>query len=370
MSKRRRMFDIEIPTPSEETGFPTGNSEGELETKTGLRRGPMATAVRESAQAVRARAEQEEAARSENDRLAHEHVRMKQLGLITDLVSLDLIDTTKLRRDRAPIEDEELQDLIESIRAIGLSNPIRVERAGDRFELIQGWRRLQAYKTLLAETGDDAWSKIPAGMVAPGDDLVTSYRRMVDENLIRKDISFAEMASLARDYAADPEIDCGSVGAAVTTLYASAGKQKRSYIRAFAELLDMLDKDLMHPEAIPRNVGIEVRRQLSEGRPGLAELQKALRVRPQRSADLEVAILRGFAGSGEGVPVAAEQGRTRDPVVRKAKTTFRISVGASEVKCTAADGKLELRGTSDFSGYDRRKLETAVEAFFDALDAD
>ncbi|MEM1159400.1 MAG: ParB N-terminal domain-containing protein [Pseudomonadota bacterium] len=408
MSKRRRMFEIDIPaeipadstvdtdvdaaldaavdTDATEERFPVGNRKSEkkrfptgnqdipegLETKSAMRRGPMATAVRESAAAVRARAVTEEAVREENDRLAHEHVRLKQLGLITDRVPLDLIDTNKLRRDRAPGTDEELDDLIESIRAIGLSNPIRVEKAGDRYELIQGFRRLQAYRALHAQAGDDTWATIPAGMVAPGDDLVTSYRRMVDENLIRKDISFAEMATLARDYAADPEIEVVSVAVAVSTLYASASKQKRSYIRAFAELLEMLDKDLRFPEAIPRNLGMEIRRQLSEGRPGLGELQKALKARPGRSADIELAILRGFVGASDGAPMpqdgGAEEGRAPAPVVRKAKTTFRIAMGTGEVKCTAADGKLELRGATDFSGYERRSLEAAVEAFFATLD--
>ena len=35
-------------------------------------------------------------------------------------------------------------------------------------------------------------------------DSEVSYRRMVDENLVRKSVSFAEMANLARSYAIDP----------------------------------------------------------------------------------------------------------------------------------------------------------------------
>ena len=131
MSKRRRMFDIEVPAEAPD-------EKPILETKSTVppRRGPMAAAVRENADAVRARAEAEAAARAENDRLAHEHVRLKQLGLIVDSVPLDRIDTGKLRRDRSTTGDHELDDLIASIRDIGLSNPIRVERQGDRYELI------------------------------------------------------------------------------------------------------------------------------------------------------------------------------------------------------------------------------------------
>ena len=362
MSKRRRMFEIEVPTEAVAEETPV------LETKAApARRGPMATAVRESAEAVQQRADTEAAVRAENDRLAHEHVRLKKLGLITDLVPIDKIDATKLRRDRATGPDAELEDLVESLREIGLSNPIRVEQAGDRYELIQGWRRLQAYKALLEETGDARWATIPAGMVAPGDDLVTSYRRMVDENLIRKDISFAEMASLARDYVADPQIDCSTMIEAVAELFGSASYQKRSYIRAFAELLELMGDDLKYPNAIPRNLGLAVRRQIAEGRPGLEDLLEALAVRPERTEEVELSILRGFASSQPGEPlVRGEKGQ--GPAVRKAKTSFRLTGADGELRCTASDGKLELRGVTDFSGYDRRRLEAAVQAFLDALE--
>ncbi|MEM7744842.1 MAG: ParB N-terminal domain-containing protein [Pseudomonadota bacterium] len=359
MSKRRRMFEIDVPAeaPAESPA---------VETKSAVppRRGPMASAVRENAEAVRARAEAETAARAENDRLAHEHVRLKKLGLIVDLVPLDAIDTAKLRRDRFAHGDPELDDLVASIREIGLSNPIRVERAGGRFELIQGWRRLQAYRQLHAETGDEIWSRIPAGMVAPGDSIETSYRRMVDENLVRKDISFAEMATLARDYAADPETECWSIDDAVGLLFASAAKQKRSYIRAFAELLGMLEKDLGYPEAIPRNLGLDLRRVLSAEGSDLAGLQGRLKATPKRSADEEVAILKAFVEGSLQAP-GAKQPPT--PGVRKAKTTFRVAGPDGEIKCSASDGKLEIRGARDFSDIDRRRLEAAVEAFLEAL---
>ena len=363
MKKRKSMFEIEVPD----------EVPADLETKSIARisgkprRGPMATAMRENADAVRERAEAEAEARAENDRLAHEHVRLKRLGLVVDLIPLDAIDTTKLRRDRAP-DTEELDELIASIRDVGLSNPIRVERAGDRYELIQGWRRLQAYRALSAE--DPGWSTIPAGIVAEGDTIETSYRRMVDENLVRKDISFAEMAALAQGYAADPEIACNDVGEAVAQLFASAGYQKRSYIRAFAELLVALDKYLIHPEAIPRNLGLAVRKQISEGNPGLSDLVQALSRRPDRDEAMELSILRGFAGGHDLEAAPAPQSKPSQPSagVRKAKTSFRIAGQGGEMRCSAADGKLEIRGGVDFSSVDRKRLEAAVQAFLDAIE--
>ena len=42
----------------------------------------------------------------------------------------------------------ELEELKDSIRNIGLSNPIRVEQSGGRYELVQGMRRLTAFREL------------------------------------------------------------------------------------------------------------------------------------------------------------------------------------------------------------------------------
>ncbi len=367
MSKRRRIFDIELPEEPEAEAAP--QIPEDLETKSAVRRGPMASAVRETADSLRQRREVEASIRAENDALAHEHVRLKKLGLIVDLAPLDAIDTTKLVRDRAPGPDPELEDLKASIREIGLSNPIRVERNGARFELIQGWRRLQAFKALRDETGDPEFATIPAAMVAPGDDIETSYRRMVDENMVRKDISFAEMADLARSYAADPQTSCMSVQDAVPALFRSANYQKRSYIRAFAQLLDMLDKHLLHAQEIPRNLGLAVRQKLEDETGALLALVRALEAAPNRTAEQEVAVLRRFVG-GE-VPEASDAPREAKPAksqARSPRTTFRVIRPEGDAKCTAAKGRLELRGATDFSSYDRARLERAVAAFYRALE--
>ena len=218
MSRKRRMFEIEMPdepAAAVPETFPAGKEEKEH------RRGPMATAITETAESTRDRARLEAQIRAENDALAQEHVRLKRAGLITDLIPLDAIDAQKLIRDRAAGPDYELTELVESIRDIGLSNPIRVEPAeGGRYELIQGWRRLSAYRQLLEETGDvEKWGRIPAGIAARGDELERLYRRMVDENMVRKDISFAEMAQLALHYAMDPVTEENDPEKAVAILF-------------------------------------------------------------------------------------------------------------------------------------------------------
>lgn len=373
MTRKRRMFEIEMPDEPG-TSFPAGKvapeppSEPEPREQ---RRGPMATAISETAASSQERARIEAQIRAENDALAQEHVRLKRAGLITDLIPLDAIETRKLIRDRKPGPDFELAELVASIREIGLSNPIRIEPAGEgRYELIQGWRRLSAYRALLEETGDaDTWGRIPAGIAARGDELEQLYRRMVDENLVRKDISFAEMAQLALHYAMDPMTEENDPEKAVAILFKSAGYQKRSYIRSFIRLVEALGETLMYLSEVPRALGLALSQKL-EDVPGLAAAIRAeLKDWDTRSIKDELDLLRRFAGQAEGAaaPQVAAPRAAAQPG-GKARTTFQIQRPQGSAKCTAANGRLEVRLPRDFTAIDRRKLEAAVRAMLESLE--
>ncbi|KAB2539875.1 replication protein [Salipiger aestuarii] len=354
MSKKRG-FDIDFP--STQDGVYTGGRIAASE-----RRGPMAAAISENAEALRDRAEAERAIREENDRLAHEHVRLKRAGLITDLVPIVAIRAEKLTRDRGAGPDPEIDELKASILAIGLSNPILVEAAGEGYELVQGFRRLRAFRELYEQTGDDRFARIPAGLVAHGEALEGLYRRMVDENLVRRDISFAEMAVLAMRYAQDPGTGASDVAGAVDVLFASAGRQKRSYIRHFATLLDQIG-DLLHfPEAISRNLGIDLVRRLAADAGFETRIRDALSGQLERLPEYEVATLQDLLKSRTK---AASPSRNA-----AAKTTLRCTVPTGTVRCAARDGRVELQMNRDFSSIDRHRLEAAVGAFMAALDAE
>lgn len=362
MTKKRRMFDIDLP--DEEVEVPEVKSPGDS-----ARRGPMATAIGENAEALRQRQAAEAEIRAENDALAHEFVRLKKLGLVVDMIPVDQVHAGKLIRDRSRRLDPELDELKESIRAVGLSNPIRVEQVGEgRYELVQGWRRLSAYRALLEETGDEAYARIPAGLMARGETLDSLYRRMVDENMVRKDISFAEMANLARAYAEDEATGCRDLDEAVNKLFATANPQKRSYVRRFAFLMRAVEKVLEHPEAIPRALGLSLANRI-ESEPGAVAALGRLLGPGKRTAEEEVAILRRFVeGEAAAVPVSGGAGQAARGADPRGKTVLRMPTAAGEVKCTAAAGKVELRLDRDFSTVDRRRLEAAVKAFFSALD--
>ena len=375
MSKRR-MFDIEFPS---EVTVPAGTeteSDSPTGTKKDQRRGPMATAITENAEALRVRAEAEQHIRAENDRLAHEFVRLKKLGLVVDHIPLDAIQMTKLTRDRSGNSDPDLQELKTSIQTIGLSNPIRVEEVDGGYELVQGFRRWSAYKELFEETGDEAFARIPAGLLAKGETLSGLYRRMVDENLVRRDISFAEMAQLAMSFTEDPQTECEGLDEAVATLFASAGRQKRVYIRNFAELLSLTSGQLKFPEALPRALGLDLRKILLEDEAAQEELLQRLSTVPAGTSDAELKALRDFIQQYRARKTLEQKSDQEQGVLSEAnpsaiagaKTSLRCAVPAGTVRCLARDGKIEMMIEQDFSAVEKHRLETAIQAFFAALD--
>lgn len=112
-----------------------------------------------------------------------------------------------------------MDELKDTIKIVGLSNPIQVEKLENGFEPSQDYRRLSAFRLLADEKGDPRYSRIPAATATRGEPLVGLYRRMVDENLIRKDLSFGEMVRFALCYARNEGIDATE---AVPSLHASA----------------------------------------------------------------------------------------------------------------------------------------------------
>lgn len=368
MTRKRRVFDITLPEDDFADNPPVDASQ---------RRGPMASAISENAEALQARKSTSEAIRAENDALAHEYVARRAAGGVVEEIPLDEVHTHLLVRDRLPGADEELESLVISIQELGLSNPIRVMRRpdGEGVELVQGYRRLAAYKALRDKVADAAYMRIPALVISDAPDIGGLYRRMVDENVIRKDLSFAEMAYAAQNYAGDPATDATNIGDAVAELFQSAPYSKRSYIRSFAALLDAIGSSLNFPTAIPRALGVAVARALKE-RPALqAQIRIDLDEWDDRSSRDELNILRRAIGEapagvdgdlGDAAPASAGRKTQADP--SKTKTTFDIRTSAGRVKCTAAVGRLEIKVDRDFSTIDRARLEAAIASLVDGLE--
>ncbi len=367
MSRKKRIFDIDMPDAPEVEAPKVSTSDG-----TAKRRGPMASAIAENAGALSERANAEARIRQENDALAHEFVALKRAGLVVKMIPLDAIVSEALVRDRKSGDDLELPELVASLRDVGLSNPIRVEERDDgRYELVQGYRRLSAYRALRTEEGD-AWAQIPAGLLPRGEGQSTLYRRMVDENLIRKNISFAEMALTAQAYAADPNTKPVDVESAVAEVFKSANYQRRSYIRAFARMLDLIGPLLKYPEEISRNLGLAVIKQIEADPSVIRALKERLKDWDNRSAADELSILRAVAAADpldEVVPV--KQAKTSDvgagAAGRRPRTTFEVGKGRNRVRCVAGVGQLVLKLDRDMTAVERSKLEKGIARLLDAL---
>lgn len=345
---KKRGFEIDFDE-TENSGVPAGKSE---------RRGPMASAIVEASEAIDERAEAEAAIREENDRLAHELVDLKRAGLITTQIPIANVRTDKLLRDRSENRDTELDELKKSIREVGLANPIRVEDAGDHYELIQGFRRLTAYTELYQETGDKKYASIPAGIYSSNAKLPMLYRRMVDENLIRKNVSFGEMAALAWGYVRIHSSDITKEGieAGVDELYASASRQKRAYIKSFARMLRTLEGFLTHIEVIPRALGLAVSKKL-EAEPRSAEtLRNRLEAVQGQGALAELEVLRNFSL----VQRTAAPKQSKETV----KTTLKLESPRGQIRVTATDGTFTMKSKVDFSQIGREELEAAIAAFW------
>lgn len=361
MSRKRRMFDIDMPedtTAVEEPQF-----------RSVERRSPMASAIAENADALKERRSQADAIRAENDALAHELVALREAGHVVQAVPLEDVHTYMLARERIPGEDHELENLVTSIRDIGLSNPIRVlPRPGeDGFELVQGFRRLSAYKALHAADGQGGWDKIPA-LVMPGSpDIAGLYRRMVDENVIRRDLSFAEMARAAQNFAADPGTPANDIRRAVAALFESAPYSKRNYIRSFALLLDQIGGELAYPNEIPRALGVSLARILRDQPEVAKRIAADLKGWDNRSVSDELGVLRRYAGEDEGEAPAPVKKPARAGQGGRTKTTFHITSTAGQVKCTAGQGRLEIKVDRDFSAIERARLEQAIASLIDGL---
>lgn len=113
-------------------------------------------------------------------------------GLRVALMHLDNIQVGERLR---PLNEPKVRELIESIRELGLLNPITVTDEG---RLVAGYHRLEACRQLAAE--DEAWAIVPVAYFEQNDKL---HRAEIAENLFRNDLSVLERAEHLELYLAE-----------------------------------------------------------------------------------------------------------------------------------------------------------------------
>lgn len=354
---RRRTFEIPdeaINGAAEGHNKPAASStrqaQAHAKAETNARRpGPMSTAIRDAAAAHSAIATDQRAAELRSLELAVEFQRLRQSGRVVELIPLDQIETGHLERDRADASEEGLRELRSSIEAHGLSNAVRLERRNDgRYNLIEGLRRLLAFRSLV-EAGRTDFTSIPA-LIEGQLEIGTAYRRMVDENLVREDITIAEHARLALAYAADSRVVGDDVDAAINELYASTNKQTRSEIRQFTRFLSIVGDELAHERSIGRALARDLGRALNEGR-SVEALRKALERAPDRDPQREVEILRRWTTRKSRIAEAGGASRV--------SRTFRLVLGASQVRVRLGNERIVIDGV-DAARLDEETVRRAT----------
>ena len=211
-------------------------------------------------------------------RLSDEMLRAREEGRMVLSLPLEVIDRTHLVRDRIAVDEAEMQALMESIQTRGQQTPIEVvELDKGRYGLISGWRRIQALSRLRDATRDDRFGQVQALLRRP-DSASDAYRAMVEENEIRVGLSYYERARIVARAAEMGVFD--SVETALSSLFSSASRAKRSKIGSFIRLYSALDNDLKFAGAIPERLGLALIKAIEE-RDGFLD---ALRIRLDRNA--------------------------------------------------------------------------------------
>ena len=366
---RKPLLDVDLSGLDE----PDGSKDVPVGTlpRTGSRRSPMGAAITESGQAATALSDELRDGHRRNAALARAYEAARDGGELAVRIALDDIHAERLERDRQSGDDEELIELVSSIRDQGLRSPIGViERDTRTYELVFGSRRLRAFRTLRGEVGD-AFSAIPA-IIIPSQDDVELYRAMVDENLIRKDVSFGELGSLVVRVANELGASQAEV---VDRVFASATRQKRAHIRQAATAVDAFGDLIDDLPLLPRNLIARLAPYAGDGARDDVRDDLAAQPKPLGRNGI-LAVLEARNRAEHRVNIEAEdteddQSRSAEPRLRAregGKTTLKLNVDGVPVRITAKRGEMRIVADVDFTQYDMARIDEAIRTALRALE--
>lgn len=333
------------------------------------RRGPMAEAVAETAESLDER--QTERARlldkMKADQAAYAAaVEDDRLDLLVDV---DQIGTDVLKRDRTvldpSVDDEEMRELKASISARGLQQSIKLFQDADGgYQLESGWRRLTAYRQLLAETGDDAYCRIRAKVAPCLENLDAAYGRMVDENLVRKGVSHGELAVLAVRYARAKGTAVDTVEDAVDRLYASAARAKRYHLRQIAQLVEQVFDVVGDTSRLSRDVALKASDVVQRSPLAMESLRAKLAETDGTALAVNSAFV-AFLDDAEKIEAVEAESRSRS-----GRDGRKLEFRAGGYKCTVKGRELRLLAPDDLVDIEEDRLQRALEAFRSVLASD
>lgn len=217
------------------------------------------------------------AGRAALEEVAREMTAAEDEGRVIKRVPIAEIGLLHFSRDRLHLDEDEMEVLKASLRARGQQTPIEVVNTNSSVELISGYRRLEALKSI-GETHVLALIKKPSS-------AAEAYQAMVEENEIRADLSFYERANIAVVCAGQGVYD--TPRAAISGLFAHTPAAKRSKIAKFLVIRDRLGKALRFPTAIPEKLGLRLAQALETDQALAVRLSDALRKTPPPDAAAE-----------------------------------------------------------------------------------
>jgi ParB/RepB/Spo0J family partition protein len=151
-----------------------------------------------------------------------------------EFVSLNLIDFLPQVRTRSGLDEEELQELAESLTAEGMLQPVLLRPLGDRYALIAGERRCRA--AFLA-----GLSHVPA-LIGEADGMRVATIQLV-ENVQREDLSLMELAAGLRSLA-----DQGKTISEICQLMKKSKSWVSKHLAASVENLGYYTRQFMQSE--------------------------------------------------------------------------------------------------------------------------
>ena len=268
-----------------------------------------------------------EATQDKLNRIDAEELRDAQAdGRMISLIPTDQINADAMIRDRAVLDENELYELKISIRSSGLRLPIEVYQTdeGD-YALISGYRRLKAVRDLYDQKQEDAFASIKA-IVRPKTETADAFAAMVEENEIRSNLSHYERGRIAVIAAQHGAFT--STEDAVNKMFFSASAAKRSKVKAFAEVFEVLGDMLRFPETLSERRGLRLSNALRQG--AAKQFRTALEAGQGTTPDLEWAVLVDVIEGIEAGPVKiAKRGRPKaaTPIGWDGNDTLHLSSG-------------------------------------------
>ena len=159
-------------------------------------------------------------------------------------ISLDLIDYPKIAM-RTDADADAIEELMASMKDIGMMEPIVVRPVGERFEIIAGHRRTRAAKHL-------HWAVIEAKIVSANDDLTLVMR--LAENLSRHDVDPVDEASFIGEIMLERKLSAEQVAAML--------KRRQEWVDERLEVFSFPDylKSYVKNKAIPLGAALWINR--------------------------------------------------------------------------------------------------------------